>query len=29
LATDPAWGRSDWTSTSKQHGLPGAQYGLC
>ena len=26
MATDPAWGRSDWTSTSKQHGQPGAHY---
>ena len=26
LATDPAWGRSDWTSTSQQHGQPGAHY---
>jgi hypothetical protein len=26
LATDPAWGRSDWTSTSKEHGQPGAHY---
>jgi len=26
-ATDPAWGRSDWTLTSKLSAPPGAHYG--
>jgi hypothetical protein len=29
LATDPAWSRSDWTFTSKEHAPPGAHYGRC
>ena len=29
LATDPAWGRSDWTFTSKLSAPPGAHYDLC